>query len=149
MHMLKVGYHNTSIFPLFPYIPSVNFEDKKNIYPCLVLTSPDMFLSCSEFTRNILVIFWVQRYVLNRIFFFSLFLLQQICSYHVPTKSACSSRGHRSRDRMVVWFTTTYAISAWCCEFDQVEVCNIMWWSLSVTCDRSVVFFGYSGFLHQ
>jgi hypothetical protein len=26
---------------------------------------------------------------------------------------------------------------------------NIMWWSLSVTCDRSVVFFGCSGVLHQ
>ena len=33
-----------------------------------------------------------------------------------------------------------------------VERCtryNIMWYSLSVTCDRSVVFSGYSGFLHQ
>ena len=27
--------------------------------------------------------------------------------------------------------------------------CNIMWSSLSVTCGRSVVFSGYSGFLHQ
>jgi len=29
--------------------------------------------------------------------------------------------GRRDRDRMVVWFTTTYAISAyhhWCCEFE-------------------------------
>ena len=26
---------------------------------------------------------------------------------------------------------------------------NIMWWSLSVTCDRSVVFCVYSGFIHQ
>jgi len=26
---------------------------------------------------------------------------------------------------------------------------NIMWWSLSVTCDCSVVFSGYSGFFHQ
>jgi len=26
---------------------------------------------------------------------------------------------------------------------------NIMWNSLSVTCDRSMVFFGYSGFFHQ
>jgi len=32
---------------------------------------------------------------------------------------------------------------------DQGEVYNIMWWSLSVTCDRSVVFSGSSGFLHQ
>ena len=26
---------------------------------------------------------------------------------------------------------------------------NIIWWRFSVTCDRSVVFCGYSGFLHQ
>jgi hypothetical protein len=26
---------------------------------------------------------------------------------------------------------------------------NIMWWSLSVTCGRSMVYYGYSGFLHQ
>ena len=26
---------------------------------------------------------------------------------------------------------------------------NIVWWGLSVTCDRSVVFSGYYGFLHQ
>jgi hypothetical protein len=26
---------------------------------------------------------------------------------------------------------------------------NIMWLSLSVTCDRSVAFYGYSGFIHQ
>jgi hypothetical protein len=32
---------------------------------------------------------------------------------------------------------------------DQGEVCNIMWYNLSVTCDRSVVFSGSSGFLHQ
>ena len=33
----------------------------------------------------------------------------------------CVSRGHRGCDRMVVGFTTTYAISAyhhWCCEFE-------------------------------
>ena len=32
---------------------------------------------------------------------------------------------------------------------DQDEVYNIMWWSLSVTGDRSVVFSGSSGFTHQ
>ena len=58
----------------------------------------------------------------------------------------------RGRDRMVVGFSTTYAISAispltlWvripfmarCTQY------NIMWWSLGVNCDRSVVFSGYS-----
>jgi hypothetical protein len=40
-------------------------------------------------------------------------------NYHTIT-STTISRGRRGRDRMVVGFTTTYAISAyhhWCCEF--------------------------------
>ena len=52
---------------------------------------------------------------------------------------------------MVVGFTTTCAISG---EFESrswrdvlnTTVCDKV---LSVTCDRSVVFSGYSGFLHQ
>ena len=49
------------------------------------------------------------------------------------------------RGRMAVGFTTTYAISvtARCTRND------IMWYSLSVACDRSVGFTGSSGFLHQ
>jgi len=35
-----------------------------------------------------------------------------------------SVKGHRGRDRMLVGFTTSYAISA---NLDQGEVCNIMW----------------------
>jgi hypothetical protein len=50
---------------------------------------------------------------------------------------------------MVVGFTTTYAISSYqhvvSSNLDQGEVYNF----LSVTCDRSVVFSGSSGFLHQ
>jgi len=45
---------------------------------------------------------------------------------------------------MVVGFTTTYAISA-----DHGEVYNIMCYSLSVTCDRSVVFSWTFGFFRQ
>jgi len=60
------------------------------------------------------------------------------------------------RLRMVVEFITTYAISAYYpqrCEFESRS--GEVYWiqhhviSLSVTCDRSVVFSGYSGFLHQ
>jgi len=40
-----------------------------------------------------------------------------------------------------LWFRTQFM--ARCTWF------NIMWYSLSVTCDRSVVFCGYSSFLHQ
>ena len=50
---------------------------------------------------------------------------------------------------VIVWlvrFTTTYVVSS---NLDQGEVYNIMWYSLSVTCDRSMVFSGSSGFLHQ
>jgi len=56
---------------------------------------------------------------------------------------------------MVVGFTTTYVINAYP-EVVRSNLCearctryNIMWWHLSVTCSRSVVFSGYSGFLHQ
>jgi hypothetical protein len=65
-------------------------------------------------------------------------------------------RGHCGRDRIVARFITTYVISAYrhnakssnpaqagCTRY------NILCSSLSVTCDRSVVFFGYFGFLHQ
>jgi len=31
----------------------------------------------------------------------------------------------------------------------QGEVYNIIWSSLTLTCNRSVAFYGYSGFLHQ
>jgi hypothetical protein len=56
---------------------------------------------------------------------------------------------------MIVGFTTTYVISAyhhWSCEFvHSCEVYLIQHYvkSLSVTCDSSVVFSGYSGFLHN
>ena len=64
---------------------------------------------------------------------------------------------YRGPDRMVVWFTTICAISAYHQQTLRVRApfmarCtryNIMWYSLSVTCDRSVVFSGYSGFIHQ
>ena len=54
-----------------------------------------------------------------------------------------SVRGRCGRDRMIIGFTTTYAISAY------HEVYNIMWSSLSVTCDRLMVFSASSDFLHQ
>jgi len=66
-------------------------------------------------------------------------------------------RGRHGRDRMVVGFITTYAISAYHHYGCDVEFCS---WqgvldttlcdkSLSVTCGRSEVFSRYSGFLHQ
>ena len=68
----------------------------------------------------------------------------------------CISRGRRGHDRMVVWFTTTYAISAyhhWCCEFESRSGQGVRHYVIKfvsdVTCDRSVVFSGSSGFLHQ
>jgi len=41
---------------------------------------------------------------------------------------------------------TTDVVSS---NLDQGEIYNIMWSSLSVTCDRSMVFSGYSSFLDQ
>jgi hypothetical protein len=43
-------------------------------------------------------------------------------------------------------FITTNVVSS---NLDQGEVYNIMWKSLSVTCERSVVFSVSSGFLNQ
>ena len=77
-----------------------------------------------------------------------------------PIKHQCHffdfGRKYRGRDRMVVGFTTTNAIStyhkyrefdssSWCGEFD-TTLCDK---SLSVTCNRSVVISGYSDFIHQ
>jgi hypothetical protein len=46
-----------------------------------------------------------------------------------------SSSPRHGRDRMVVGFTPTYAISVVSSNLDQGEVYTIMWKSLSVTCD--------------
>jgi hypothetical protein len=66
--------------------------------------------------------------------------------------SSIKNRGRRGCHRMVVGLTTTYAINAITTEVVTLNTLmtrctryNIM----SVTCDRSVVFTGYSGFLQQ
>ena len=62
-------------------------------------------------------------------------------------------RGRRERDRTVVGFTTTYAVSAYhhcCCEFESRSGRGVQHYVIkSVTCDRSVVFSRSSDFLHQ
>ena len=60
----------------------------------------------------------------------------------------------RGRDRMVAWFTTTMhsvpiTTDVESSNPDQGVVCNIIWWTLSVTCDRTVFFSGYLDFLQQ
>jgi len=63
-------------------------------------------------------------------------------------------RGRRGRDRMVVRFTTTYAISAynhWCCEFESRSGRGVQHYVIKFVSDlnRLMVFSGSSGFLHQ
>jgi hypothetical protein len=64
-------------------------------------------------------------------------------------------RRHRGSGHMVVGFTTicaTHVYHHWresIPTHGEVYSINFMWSSLSVTCDRSVVFSRYSGFLHQ
>jgi len=63
-------------------------------------------------------------------------------------------RDRRGRDRMVVRFTTTYAISAyhhWCCEFESRSGRGVQHYVIKFVSDlnRLVVFSGSSGFLHQ
>jgi hypothetical protein len=69
------------------------------------------------------------------------------CTYEVFFLTDPRCRDRRGRDRMVVGFTITCALSAYrhsSCEFQPRS-----WRSLSMTCARSVVFAGYSGFLHH
>jgi hypothetical protein len=65
-----------------------------------------------------------------------------------------AKRGRCGHDRMVVGFTTTYAISAyhhWCCEFEYRPGRRVQHYVTKFVSDfdRLVVFFGSSGFLHQ
>jgi hypothetical protein len=64
--------------------------------------------------------------------------------------------GSRGRIHMIIGFITTYAISAYHhhhCEFESRsgKVYSMQHYviNLSVTCHMSVVFSGYSSFLHQ
>jgi len=57
--------------------------------------------------------------------------------------------GRRGRHRMVVAFTATCVINAYRYKVVSSNPVDGEVHSLSVTCDRSVVFSEYSGFLHQ
>jgi len=53
---------------------------------------------------------------------------------------------------MVVWFTTTYAISAyhhWCCESESRSERGVQHYVIKFVSVRSVVFSGSAFFLHQ
>jgi len=67
-------------------------------------------------------------------------------------------RVRHGRDRMVVRLTTNYRCNqclsplklwVWIPLMARCTWYNIMWWNLSVTCNRSVVYSGYYGLLHQ
>ena len=59
--------------------------------------------------------------VSNGLFWVKLFLYYICIHFHIHFCISFYNWGRRGRDRMVVGFTTTYAISAyhhWCCEFE-------------------------------
>jgi hypothetical protein len=98
------------------------------------------------------VLEWV--YCLTSYFSLCSWIVICIYMYYRRVISKCRSCG--GRDLMVVGLTTTYActrcISPLNLQFriPQLARCtrySIMWLSLSVICDRSVVFSGYSSFL--
>ena len=74
-------------------------------------------------------------------------------SYTGPNQIIIATKvgGSRGHDLMVVEFTVHITTYLWVRIplFVKCTRYNIMWYSLSATCDRSVVFCGYSGFLYQ
>jgi hypothetical protein len=92
---------------------------------------------------------WVKKKKIKTNPIFNLILIRL---QYIRLKRGCSVRSH-----MVVGFTTTCAISVYhhlSCEFKSryLERCTwdkFMWQRLSVTCEKSAVFSGHSGFLHQ
>ena len=73
------------------------------------------------------------------------FPLRKLCM-HIRPSWSCGSWIYnylcnqcRSPPKLCVWTPFTSRFTRY----------NIMWYSLSVTCDRSVVFSGYSCFIHQ
>ena len=76
-----------------------------------------------------------------------------MCSVRVSTSYTNSDT---RRVRVIMWLvlqlpiqSVPIATNIVSSNLDHGEVYNIMWKSLSVTSDRSVVFFSSSGFLHQ
>jgi len=86
-----------------------------------------------------IIIHWFSELINNQLntygFFLKFYLLHCMYCLHVVTYYTINiERGHHVRDRMVVGFTTTCAISVyshWCCEFElrsgEVNSYNIMW----------------------
>jgi hypothetical protein len=86
---------------------------------------------------------------LSTIFRWNFFIVPKggICFYQFHPLFPCLLRGQRGRDRMVVGFTTTRPFSKVGVRTPFMARCNrynIMWYSLSVTCGRSVDFCLYS-----
>ena len=76
-------------------------------------------------------------------------------AYGVYISQLIPTRDHCGSDHMVVGFTTICAISVYHHLSSEFELCSwrdVLYTTLcnkvSGTCDRSVVFYGYSGFLH-
>ena len=130
--------------------------------PTLFGPSYDSSLIYLLFLDHHIILLWLTYSIWTIIWFFFDLLSSQIIHRYtfLDNRTIYSwfnysnyTRGRRGRVRMA-WFTTTCAISAyhhWCCEFESlsgwgVQHCVI---SLSVICNRSVVFSGSSGFLHQ
>jgi hypothetical protein len=69
--------------------------------------------------------------------------------YRIPLKGPSWSYGSRIYNYLCNQCLSPLMLRVWIPFMARCTQYNIMWWSLSVTCDRSVVFSGHSGFLHQ
>ena len=104
------------------------------------------YLHSSNIVRSAVFYLHIQ-YVISASTAWFLLFLSPLTQIFISTKYIhIGIRGRRSRDSMLVGFTTTYICNQLCCEF---ELHSGKMYSLSVTCGRSVVFSVYSGYFHQ
>jgi hypothetical protein len=93
----------------------------------------------------------------NEYFDFQILIIDYFCRYENGSKnldflSRAYMQTHTEPPFSYGSWIYNYLCNQWCdvsSNLDQGEVYKIMWWSLSMTCDRSVVFSGSSGFIHQ
>ena len=136
------------MFDLFPITPTY----RKSKFPMHWIVFQDSTRVNNQFTLKLPIenVFYRCKCILNCDRFFNALKFSNDVT-NVYTFLIRECRGH---DRTVVGYTITYAISAyhhkrWEFESGSDKVYSIQHYVIKFVCDRSVVFSGYSGLLHQ